>query len=197
MQQRNQSVFAAAIIATSVIVAAVVIRPAPATHAAASNDIAVCAVFRIVDELMASERYAPQRAELERRLRDEKLAPLAEEMQQLEMRSREAEEDERSELQREAFRLRQRAQRIENEIRQEIEAMLVDQLRACYELVRSSAVAVADDLGFVYVVSSLDPEEEIKADTVNRFLQGGLGRPMLMSPEDVDITEDVRSDLKL
>ncbi|MEM8835625.1 MAG: hypothetical protein AAGD00_07380 [Planctomycetota bacterium] len=197
MKHPDRSVFSAALIAASVIVAAVVIRPAPATYAAASNDIAVCAVFRIVDELMSSERYLPQREALERRLRDEKLAPLAEEMEDLELRSREADEDERSGLQREAFRLRQRAQRIENEIRQEIEALLVVQLRECYELVRSSAVAVADDLGYTYVMSSLDPEEEIKADTVNRFLQGGLGRPMLMSPEDADITEDVRSDLKL
>ncbi len=77
-----------------------------------------------------------------------------------------------------------------------MEIYTAKQVKECNALVRSSTRAVAEDLGFDFVISSADEEEEL-AESVEVLFRQITSRPVIMFPEENDITSDVRDDLNL
>lgn len=169
-------------------------------HAALADggSIATCAVPQIVNELMASDRYAPAREELAEQINEE-LQPLREEGQALleELQGMKPEDEgAQSKVQR-VQQLRQQVQRLEQQGAQRMEQFTAEQIAECFKLTRSSASAVAEDLGYDYVISTVGEDEELNTQSVDTVLRQMLARPVLFAPEDADITDDVREDLNL
>lgn len=161
--------------------------------------VAVCAIYKIADELMDTDRFKPARLEYETELRDETLKPMIDELKELQKRleSMDQKDPAFGEARERYFRLQSMAQRATQEIAQKIEKRVAEQLKECYTLVRASAVAVGEDLGFNYVIASNAPDDNLEKDTVVALVRDMLSRPVLLSPKGVDISEDVRQDLKL
>ena len=189
-----------------VVIAALLLRaaPGPTAHAdePAPSDpprIAVCAVVKIMDELMETDRFKPDRLEQEESLRTEKLQPLIDEARELQQQAEGLARDDPkiTELRERMSRVQREGERVSREIMQTVEKKVAEQLIECYALVRASAAAVAEERGFTYVLASGDPEEPTKSAVVMRVMRETLARPVIVSPKSADITDDVRLDLKL
>lgn len=161
--------------------------------------IATCALMKVVDELMETERFRPARVDLEDTLRKEKLDPIVEQLKEIQAKSEGmSREDPGADEIRERYgRLQREAQRAQQEIVRAVEQKVAEQLSECFQLVRQSAEAVAEDLGYAYVIASTDPDTELKMESVVSLVRDFLARPVLVAPKGVDITEEVRRDLKL
>jgi Skp family chaperone for outer membrane proteins len=71
------------------------------------------------------------------------------------------------------------------------------QLVECYELARASVGAVADRMGYTYVLASRRVTEKVPSDDPQIVVEALLQRPVLRGPDATDITDDVLADLKL
>lgn len=187
-----------ALVALALILAA---RPSPALpeDSDAPPRIAVCSAIRIIDELMETERFKPSRLELESAAKEELLRPIFDLMEEIEAEAKGLGQDDPKlrELGERHRGLQRQAQQATQEVAQRVERKVAEQLIECYGLVRASAVAVAESKGFNYVLASTDAEAPMKNEPVMKLVRDFLARPVIMSPKEVDITEDVRSDLKL
>ncbi|HBS29187.1 MAG TPA: hypothetical protein DEB06_06980 [Phycisphaerales bacterium] len=162
--------------------------------------IAVCAVNPLVDDLMDSDRFKPDREELEKTLREELLEPINEELGKLQKDSEAVDrsnEDEVRKLRDRYVELQREGARRQGEIARRVEEKVAAQLVECYGLVRESAIDIAEDLGFNYLLASTGADEELEKETVVALTRDMSNRPVLLSPKGTDITEDVRVDLKL
>lgn len=177
------------------------IRPASALPEGgeAPAKIAVCSVIRITDELMDSDRYKPARVEYEDGLREELLTPIIETMQAVQEEAKGLKEDDARlrELGEKHRSLQRQAQQATQQIAQKVEERVAEQLVECYGLVRASAVAIAEQQGYTHLLSSTDTEEDLKTETVMKLVRDFLARTVLLAPKGSDLTEDVRTDLKL
>lgn len=164
----------------------------------AEASIAVCAVPDIMNDLMESDRFAP---ELQRYIDDQRteLEPLVERLQQLQQQLQGISQDDPQApaLFQEFQRLRQEAATKQNEVNIKIEQFRAKQIIEAYKLVRSSSQAIAEDLGFEYVITSSDDAEDLEPQNVESALRQIMSRPAIMFPDDSDITDDVREDLNL
>jgi len=165
----------------------------------AGHPIATVAISDVVDELMAGDRFEPERVEFEAETREELMGDMVERLREMEQRAESMDPgDEGFEQAREEyFRLQGRAQRANQEVLRRVEAFVAKQIVECYKLVVSSAQAIAGDLGYDYVIASNGQERPLEEESVRDLVIDILGRPMLVSPESADITPDVRDDLKL
>lgn len=161
--------------------------------------IAVVSLMKIADELMDSSRYKPERDELDETINKELIRPAIEALQDLEKKIQGAGEQspEFPAMRNEYVRLRQELTRKQQEAAQKAEALVGEQLKACFQMVRDSAAAIAEKKGFTYVMSSMRPDDKFQNGPVQATIRDVLARPMLVFPKGVDITEDVRDDLKL
>lgn len=161
--------------------------------------IAVCAVLRIADELMDSDRYKPARQEYEDSLNKEELAPIVEQLKELQSKLEGMARDnpEFARLREQYLRLQREAGAKQQEILQKVEKKVAEQLAECYALVRASAVNIAEDHGYDFVLASSGPDDELKKESPLSLVRDILSRPVLKSPKEADITEDVREELKL
>lgn len=208
MHSRNRSVALGVIAgAVTVLIGAVAARVAAPAEAAARSGalraaeepvIAVCAIPKIVNELMQSDRFKAERDRLQEQLQAE-LEPLANEMREIGERLQELDpNDPDAEALFERFRdVRLEFGRKQTEMARQLEALNAGQIIECYELARSSAAAVAEDLGYNYVISSVGRDEELTKESVEVAIRQMMARPVILAPRDADITEDVREDLKL
>jgi len=168
------------------------------TMLVADESIAVVALPTLINELMKSDRYLPDREAyseeltVELRTINERGMELSERLQ-----SMTPEDPGAQDLYAEFTQLRETLVRMQGENARKIETFTAKQIQECNELVRSSARAVADDLGFDFVVSSADADEELTDQSVEVLLRQLTSRPMIAFPEDNDITSDVRDDLNL
>lgn len=179
----------------------------PAEHALASaaelpeggTRIAVCAVITLADELMDTDRFKPERMEYEEKLRSEELQPLVDQLCELQVKLESMNRDDAQfgPLRDQFVRLQREAGAKQQEIAQRVERKVAEQLAECYGLVRASAVGIAEEKGFDFVVASGSAEDELKKDTPLALIRDMLSRPVLKAPKDADISEDVRDDLKL
>ncbi len=171
---------------------------ADASSAKPDQSVAVCDLVSIVEKLMESDRYRPAREELQAAAEAE-LAPLREAGQALEQRARNTPQDDPAfpDLFREFQRAQQEYQQKLQDGGRRIEELTVAQLKEAYEVARASAEDVASDLGYEYLISSRDATKEIEAVDVAGAVRAMLARPIILAPEDVNITPDVLADLKL
>ena len=175
----------------------------PEAHARADRDdqhfqLAVCAMPSLVNELMASDRFLPDREDAAPDIRRQ-LDELREELQDLEERIRGGAGDDPS-LQRDRERAREAVrefQSLQQSLARAIETKTAEQLAECYALVKSSASAIAEELGFDYVIATGDPDERLSTADSQVTLRQITARPVLRFPKGVDITDDVRDDLNL
>jgi Skp family chaperone for outer membrane proteins len=160
--------------------------------------IAVCAIPMLVNELMASDRFRPDREKLEEELKAE-YEELQTEFSELGDKGRGMKQDDPAFAETaQAYRdLQQKIYEKQREIAEKLETKSAEQLLACYEMARSSASAVAEGLGYNYVFSSVGADEKLSGENVELALRQMMARPVVMAPKNADITEDVRADLKL
>jgi Skp family chaperone for outer membrane proteins len=187
-----------AILGGGVIASQLAARNVLADNQGSDSSIATCAVPQIVNELMASDRFTPARDELANQLRDE-ITPLFDRGRAMvdELQTMQPEDEETQAKMRELQQLRQQHAQLEQQSSIRMGAFTAEQIAECFTLVRSSAGAVAEDLGYDYVISTVGEDEELNTSTVETVLRQMLARPVLFAPEDADITDDVREDLNL
>jgi len=161
--------------------------------------VAVCDIFGTVGELMDSDRYLPAREEEEQRLNAEIMQPRMEQLAELEEALRQTEEGspEREQAQREYFQARQQAQQAQQRAAQQMDRFVATQFREAWELARSTAEAIAEDMGYDYVVASPEPDEQFSDVGMQALSNEVLSRTILAAPEDAIITQDVLDDLNL
>jgi len=164
----------------------------------AEHPIAVCDLVSIVEKLMESDRYRPAREEAQLAA-EEKMRPFREAGLAAEQKARNTPQDDPTfpDLVREMQRTQAEYQKAFQEMGVELEQLTVKQLAEAYEIARASAEDVAGDLGFNYLLSSRDATEAIESPDVAGAVRSMLARPVIMAPEETDITEDVMADLKL
>lgn len=176
------------------------LTPAAAAHNDSSDQsIAVCSITGIIDELMDTDRFKPERIDFEKKTREEILGDIAEKLSDLQdkVQGMDRSSDDFAKAREEYFRLQGEANARQQKVRTLLEQQVTKQLIECRKLALASARAVADDLGFDYVIASEGAQRPFPESGVKDLIIDFLSRPMLVHPEDADITEDVRSDLKL
>ncbi len=164
----------------------------------ADESIAVVALPTLINELMASDRFQPDRVSYTEELNDE-LRQISERGRELSTRLQQMDPEDpgAQDLFAEMTKLSETLGRLQRENARKVEAHTASQIKECNELVRSSARAVADDLDFAFVISSADPDEELTDQSVEVLLRQLTSRPMIKFPEENDITSEVRDDLNL
>lgn len=175
--------------------------------------IAVCAMHEVIAELMRSDRFAPAREALFEGVDRTELVTeynaLAEQMRTLREeyeRLLRGEQTDPGQAQAEAQRIQAEVQRITERMRdiqeqlqprdQELQQLTYDQFREAYELARDAAEAVAEDLGYEYVLATKRHDDEYGRNPAS-FGAEMNSRPVLVFPEGVDITLDVIAELNL
>jgi Skp family chaperone for outer membrane proteins len=161
--------------------------------------IAVCGISELMNEMLNSDRFAPEREEMEQQAN----AVLTEALREVQALRAELEGEDPSEpeIQQKLQRLQEmtrRAQAMRDEIAKRLDRFAAEQAVECRKLVIASAAAVAGDLGFRYVISSGAQEASFNTE-------GGLvqvwrqmaTRPVVAWPDATNITDDVREDLNL
>lgn len=187
----------------ALIALALILLARPSTALPEDSDapprIAVCASMKIVDELMETDRFKPARVEVEEQAKEELLKPIYDLLKETEEEAKGLKEDDARlrELGEKHRSLQRQGQQATQEVARRVEIKVAEQLIECYGLVRASAVAVAEDKGFNYVFASTDSEAPLKTEPVMKLVRDFLARPVILAPKEVDITEDVRTDLKL
>lgn len=200
MRAVHSLVLAASILCA--VMLAIRLTPIGTAHAAANDasapKFAVCAVPMLVNELMQSDRFKPDRDKMEADFRAE-LDDMAAKLRELGAELQKASQDDPSaHVKAEEFgRLRNEFFEKQRQVAEALEKKSAEQLLACYELARSSTTAVAENLGYDYVFASVGPDEKLSGDSVEIALRQMMSRPVVVAPKQVDITEDVRADLKL
>ena len=162
--------------------------------------VAICAVVAITDELMASDRFRPAIDENADKLRDEMIKPIIEEGKNLEQALKDADPDDpaNNDRKRRLLELREAAQQAQQRAGMLQEQFVANKTIEAYEMASSSARAIAKDLGFNFVIATIMPDEPITRDGPMSAVRNAiLGRPIVMMPEGVDISDTVRDDLKL
>ncbi len=160
--------------------------------------IGVVALMKIADELMDSSRYKPARDELDEKLNKELLRPTVDQLKEIEAKVKEGgEAADTPENRQNYMRLRGELSAKQREMAQRAEELVSQQLKEVYGLIRTSAAAVAEKHGFNYVLSTMRPDDKFQNGPVLATIRDLLSRPVPVFPEGVDITEEVREDLKL
>lgn len=160
--------------------------------------IGIVAMMKVCDELMDSSRYKPERDELDEQINKELLRPVLDRLEGLQKKIEEGGEGADTPQNRQEFmRLRSELNAKQREAAQRAEAKVAEQLREVYGLVRASAAAIAEKHGYTYVLSSMRTDDKFQEGPVQATVRDMLSRPVPVYPEGVDITEEVREDLKL
>jgi Skp family chaperone for outer membrane proteins len=168
----------------------------------AEHQIAVCAVNKIVRDLLESDRFLPAREAIkleeivtEYRELEAELNELRQQWEQIQQGG----QGDPATIQTEAERIGARMQELEqigSEREQQLQQLTLAQLKEAYELTRGAAEAVAEDLGYPYVASSQRPDDEFNLNSASLPAEFNA-RPILVYPEGVDITPDVLAELNL
>ncbi len=160
--------------------------------------IAVVDVVGVVERLMDSDRYKPARDEVGAAAEAD-VKPLRERVQAIEEKHRglqptdPAYGDAVREYQQARAALERRAQ----ELSKEMDALTTKQLVECYRIVRASADATAEQMGYQYVVASRPVDKDLDAQDTAAVVRAIIARPVLRFPNEADITPDVKQDLKI
>jgi Skp family chaperone for outer membrane proteins len=176
--------------------------PIDETAQRADHKIAVCAVNKVIRELLESDRFLPARAAIKLDEIIEEFTRLEQEFKQLQQQWEQAQRGGGGDLDQIQQRGTQVAARMEEleqtgqQLERQLQQLTIRQLKEAYELARSAAEAVAEDLGYDYVVSTQRTEDEFNLNPASLPAEFNA-RPMLVYPDGVDITADVLAELNL
>lgn len=172
------------------------------TQAEPEHKIAICAVNMVMRELLESDRFMPAREAIELdalvaefRQLEQELEGLRQQWEQIQQGG----QGDPQQIQSEAERINARMQELEqigSQREMELQQLTLTQLKEAYELARGAAEAVAEDLGYDYVIASQRAEDEFNLNA-NSLPAEFNARPALVFPEGVDITADVLAELNL
>ena len=177
------------------------------------HELAICAVRQVVDELLKSDRFLPARQALydgvDREALIQEYETLRTQMnnlrEQYERLRQEGQLDsgqptaELQRIQAEVQGINERLKQIQQQLQpldQQLQQLSIQQFQEAYALVRDAAEAVAEDLGYDYVLATNRRDDDfspIAASAANNI----NARPVLVFPESVDITLDVMAELNL
>jgi Skp family chaperone for outer membrane proteins len=170
--------------------------------AAPEHTIAVCAVNQVVRQLLESDRFLPAREAIdveelvaEFRELEQRLEGLRQQWEQIQQGG----PGDQQQIQTEAEQISQRMQELEelgSERELELQQLTIEQLEEAYELTRGATEAVAEELGYDYVLSSQRPDDEFNLN-MSSIPAEFNARPAIVFPEGVDITLDVIAELNL
>ena len=160
--------------------------------------IATCDIFEVVERLMESDRYAPAREEAMAAAED-RMRPYQQRLEEAQRRAQSTPQEDP--LFRDIFREFQRAQQEYQQRGQELmreqEMLTTRQILECYRLVRSSAEAVAEQIGYTMVLQTRQKKDDNEAQDMQSAVRAMLARPVAVAPEAIDITADVLFELRL
>lgn len=162
--------------------------------------IAVCALVSITDELMGSDRFKPAIDDNADKLRDDLIKPIVEKGKALEQELKDADPNDpaNNDRKKHLLELREAVQQAQQQAGIEQEKFVANKSIEAYKMAVSSARAIAKEMGFNYVIATMPPDEEITHDTPMSAVRNAiLGRPVVMMPDGVDISDAVRDDLNL
>ncbi len=160
--------------------------------------IAVCSTPTLINELMQSDRFRPALEQTAGDARNE-LQDIAKELQTIRDGLQGADTS-TPDAQQQIARFREltvRASQLQQQVAGAVEEKRAAQLVECFDLVKASADAVAEHLGFDYVISTGSLDEQLSKTDSDATLRQITARPMIRFPKSADITDDVRDDLKL
>ena len=185
------------LICVAIITGASVIADRPAVRAD-EDVIATCDIYKVTDALLNSDRFQPDIESRQAEIGDQ-LRPMEEALRGMQeaLQGMDQEDPELPARATEFRRAQQEYQQRRAQLEADFEAFVSSKYVEAYGLVRESAEAVAEKLGYSYVIASRVREEAIEAQGVQQVIQAVLARPMVASPEGTDITEDVAFDLKI
>ena len=170
------------------------LKPAHASERehVARGPIAVVDTFEVLEYMFEKPEYIEARqamdAELEQRfstLRDEALAL------QATLQGLDQTDPQFAQMSARMNELRQRAQQLDTQSRQDADLLTAQQLVEVFRLIRESSVDVGKDMGYTMVISSRMDFTNIPAQNPSLVAQELLARPVLMVPDEDNITEDV------
>ena len=176
----------------------------------AANEIAYVAGYSVLEDLVSSERFAPEladvRAEFEEAMEplQDEATGLQEEAQQM-ASSGQMDPARQQEMQREFQRIQQEMQAVQREYQPRIVDLQRTSLQRSWEELRAAAQAVAEDRGFTYVILAEAPTDNLNESGTDSDSDGLSDNPaqeiqkrtVLVAPDGADITADVRADLNL
>jgi len=164
------------------------------------HPIAVVAIPMIVNDLLRSDRYLPERERLQEQF-NERIEDVQNQLgaivRRYEGQNPNPEDPGVQEDQRRYQQLGQKMSNLQREAATEFERLMAKQLLDAFDLARSAAQAVAEDLGYAYAISSVGEDEELTAPDSSAAVRQMMARPMLHFPEKADITPEVRAELRL
>jgi Skp family chaperone for outer membrane proteins len=170
----------------------------PARAEPAPAKVATCDVYKAMQKLFESDRYAPAR-QAEHDKAEAELKPQADELQTMRNQLVNADpKDEKAQVAAREFQTKSQAfRKRESELERAYQVFMGKQFVECYELGRASAGTIAQKEGYTHVVACRGRLETIVAEDPGTLMEQFLGRPVLSFPGDQDITDKVLADLKL
>lgn len=172
--------------------------------------LATCDVYDLVNRLVEGDDYAPARDAEQKRAADE-TKPLEEALTAMNADLQKMQSDLQAadpkdpgaqakfaefQTKRQDFDGRLRAyQERKGQLGQTFSGLVSGQFTAAYKRVIAEATRVARERGYTYVVAQ--KRGEIDAKDPSQLIEGFLSRPVIVAPDDADITEAVRQAMKL
>lgn len=159
--------------------------------------VATCDIYGVTDALIKSDRFRPD-IEAEGDKMKKELEPLEKELQEMaeKLRGMNPQEKDAQDYYREFQKKQQEGQAKQQKLGNDVQRFIARKYIEAYKLVKASCEAVAKDGGYTHVVASRT-KEEIQTDNPQQVVEALLARPVVVSPEGTDITDDVKKDLKL
>ncbi|MGP1347279.1 MAG: OmpH family outer membrane protein [Phycisphaerales bacterium] len=171
-----------------------------AMSAEPEHPIAVAAIPKLVNELLESDRFVPDRERAQEEFQA-RLSEVETRMREIatkyEGRQPDPQDPQVQQDNRRYQELMQEAQRIQQEAQAALQRLASKQLIEAFGLARSAAQGVAEDLGYDYVISSVGEDEELVEGDPGSAVRQMMSRPVVHYPEEADITADVRAELRL
>ncbi len=168
-------------------------RPAPA------GLIATCDQFAALQSMLASPTYAKAREERAAQVAastkevDAEIAALRDQMSKVTDRN----SPEAKELQTRGQKLQAQLRSLKQEGEKIIEQGNLKEVEEAYRLVVDATTAVAKREGYAYVMGSRSLPVTFVSQTLSGAFQEIYARPVMMSPDNVDITDMVFKELKI
>lgn len=165
--------------------------PAPAR-------LATCDIYDLIEKLVVGERFeAPRKAEEERIRR--RLKPLEDEIAALESQLKLDDPDDPAAQARARDYQKRRGDYslLRGQSQQDFNDFVARQYIEAYDQVRAAAAKIAQRRAFTHVIASRSADRAITATDPERLVESFLGRPVVVAPDDSDITADVAAELNL
>lgn len=160
--------------------------------------IATCDLFKIVERLMESDRYAPAREEA-MAAAEERIRPHQERLEEAQRRAQSTPQDDPlfRDIVRDFQRAQQEYQARAQELMREQEMFTTRQILECFRLVRSSTEEIAEQMGYTLVLQTRFKQDDDELQDMQSVVRAMLARPVAVSPDAIDITADVLFELRL